>query len=91
VVVNSISLHKPTFFVNNAAKTNGQHVRSSYSPNANSGAFRMIARVACTAMIALIFCSAASWAQPSPADIPAATFAQLNGFTNARISPDGAS
>ncbi len=50
----------------------------------------MIARVACTAMIALIFCSAASWAQPSPADIPAATFAQLNGFTNARISPDGA-
>ena len=50
----------------------------------------MKAKVACTVAIALISCSTASWAEQGPADIPAAAFAQLNGFTNARISPDGA-
>ena len=50
----------------------------------------MIVRVVCFAVLSLIFCFTSSWAQQSPADIPAASFAKLDGFTYAGISPDGA-
>lgn len=49
----------------------------------------MILRFLQVAICSIAFWSAACLAQAKPADIPAAHFASLDGYTDAEISPDG--